>query len=153
MARTSTNLTGTPWKKGGPAYNLARALLTSGAVGLNESACELQGLYKQFRDLNLKSFTSGLDRLKEELKMKPGDRFSSSLADFIAENLLQQLCTGVYLWDSIGGPSRPLQTPVGPKWPYWTAVDPYYPEIAISGRSVAVGYFPWCYLNFSCSAH
>src|SRR5687768_14660748 len=75
MARTSTNLTVTPWKKEGPAYNLARALLTSGVVGQNESACELQGSYKQFRDLNLKSFTSGLDRLKEELKMKPGVRY------------------------------------------------------------------------------
>ena len=58
------------------------------------------------------------------------------------------------LWKSChrNWPSRPLHTPVGPKWPQWTLVHIPRPKISDFGRTVPVWYFPCC-CKASCSTY
>ena len=62
MVQSNNNDTkGTSWKKGGPAYNLARAMLINGTLTGNENMGVVHDSNNIFRDVNKKTFSSGLN--------------------------------------------------------------------------------------------
>ena len=75
MVKSSHNeAKGISWKKGGQAYNLARAMLIQGTLSGNENSGVVHDSNDIFREVSKKSFASGLIRLKEELGVQPGIR-------------------------------------------------------------------------------